>query len=178
MNYFIEKQKFSEWWVWIIISIAAVPILAMFLFGIYKQIILGEPWGTSPMSDTGLIITTILTISLLGLIFALFISAELTIEIRDRSIFVRFPPFFSNFKRFGKEDIEKWEVIRYNPITRYGGWGVRYSLRNGKTYNVGGKIGLQLYLTSGKKLLIGTKDPTGLKKAIEKEFSRKNNGDF
>ena len=41
---FTEKQKFTQWWLWLIlISIGIIPII-----GIYKQIILGKPFGVIP----------------------------------------------------------------------------------------------------------------------------------
>lgn len=178
MNYYIEKQKFTEWWVYAIVILVSIPMIIALLYGVYQQVILGKPWGDSPMSDAGLILVTVLTIALIGFVFLLFFSSELTIEVRDRSVFVRFAPFFTNFKRFGMEEIESWDIISYNPITRYRGWGIRYSLRHGKSYNVGGRFGLQLKFTNKKKLLIGTKDPAGLKKALDREFSKENNGDF
>ena len=54
---FKESQKFTQWWLWLIIlSINILP-----LFGIYKQIILGEPFGDKPVSDVGLFLLLVLT---------------------------------------------------------------------------------------------------------------------
>ena len=49
----------------------------------------------------------------------------------------------------------------------YGGWGYRISPRNGKAFNIKGSWGLQLVLSNGDKLLLGTQKPEELKKAIE-----------
>jgi hypothetical protein len=38
----------------------------------------------------------------------------------------------------------------------------------GITYNIMGHIGLQLYLSDGKKLLIGTQRPEAMKRAMKK----------
>ena len=49
--FFKEKQRFSQWWLWlIIIGLGNIPVI-----GIYKQLILGEKFGNNPMSDLGLI---------------------------------------------------------------------------------------------------------------------------
>jgi hypothetical protein len=58
------------------------------------------------------------------------------------------------------------EVVKYNPISDYGGWGVRLS-RNGKAFNVKGEFGLKLYFDNRKPLLIGTQKPEELKKILE-----------
>lgn len=60
---FKEEQKFTQWWLWLIL----LPIGLLPIIGIYKQIILGEPFGGKPMPDIGLIIFTIFIFSLLGL---------------------------------------------------------------------------------------------------------------
>ena len=39
-----------------------------------------------------------------------------------------------------KEDIDKIEVIKYNPIMHYGGWGIRLG-----AYNISGNKGLKIY---------------------------------
>jgi hypothetical protein len=57
--------------------------------------------------------------------------------------------------------IEKYEVITYDPILDYGGWGIKYN-RHGKAYNVSGNKGLQLYLKNGKRILIGTQKESEL----------------
>ena len=48
---FKEEQKFTQWWLWVIL----IPIGILPIFGIYKQLILGEKFGDKPMSDLGLI---------------------------------------------------------------------------------------------------------------------------
>lgn len=46
---FREEQKFTQWWLWVIlIGVGIFPV-----FGIYKQLILGEKFGDKPMSDPG-----------------------------------------------------------------------------------------------------------------------------
>ncbi|APG66435.1 hypothetical protein LPB136_06055 [Tenacibaculum todarodis] len=58
------------------------------------------------------------------------------------------------------KEIEKAHVRTYDPITEYGGWGLKggafWNKKNGKAINISGDIGIQLELKNGKKLLIGT----------------------
>ena len=139
-------------------------------YGLIKQLSTGLPWGDKPMSDTGLIITAFgVTLIMAGVIFLMFFS-KLTTLVRDDGIHVKFFPFFKE-KVFSPDIIKKYEIRKYKPVLEYGGYGLRNSMRNGKAYNMSGNIGLQLYFSSGKKLLIGTKRPDAFKRAMDKLMS-------
>jgi hypothetical protein len=99
-------------------------------------------------------------------IAALFLLLKLQTEVRTDGIYVRFFPFHVHFKRFAAEDLSEYYARQYKPIREYGGWGIRYSLRNGKAYNVRGNKGVQLVFSTGKKLLIGSQNPEQLEAAI------------
>ena len=99
-------------------------------------------------------------------IAALFLLLMLETEIRPDGIYVRYFPFHIHFKRFAPEDLSEYYARRYKPILEYGGWGIRYSLRNGKAYNVSGNQGVQLVFKNGKKLLIGSQKANELEIAI------------
>ena len=59
------------------------------------------------------------------------------------------------------EEVETSEIITFNPLRDYGGWGIRS--KNGvRVYNVSGNKGLQVKLKSGKTILIGTQLETEL----------------
>ena len=50
--FFKENQKFTQWWLWaLLIGVVLIPI-----YGIYKQIIIGEQFGNNPLSNYGLIL--------------------------------------------------------------------------------------------------------------------------
>lgn len=82
---FTERQRFKQWWLWFIL----LGINGLFLFGVIKQVVGGEPYGDKPMSNTGLIITTALTVFLTFL----FVSFRLETIIRKDGIYVRFSLF-------------------------------------------------------------------------------------
>ena len=55
---FKETQRFSQWWLWLIlIGTSILP-----LYGLYKQLVMGEPYGDNPTSDIGLIIVCLLVL--------------------------------------------------------------------------------------------------------------------
>ena len=58
-----EKQRFTLWWMWLIILLP----LGIGLYGCYVQFFLQTPFGDKPMSNTGLLIFT-----LFGLAFVYF----------------------------------------------------------------------------------------------------------
>jgi hypothetical protein len=150
-----EIQKFNQPWIMVMLSASCIFMSGIFGFGIYRQMLLGQKFGNNPMSNTALIIVTILVLTLFILLLVLFGFARLTTIIDDKGIRYRFFPFHSRFYELNWTMIERCEVISYNPLREYGGWGIRPG-RGGKAYNVSGNKGLQIYLKTGKKILIGT----------------------
>jgi hypothetical protein len=129
--------------------------------GIYRQVILGLKFGNNPLSNNGLIIAFILIASLFIVLLLLFGYARMTTVIDKNQIAYKFFPFQFTFQKINWDSIEKYEVITYNPLREYGGWGIRPG-KGGKAYNVSGDKGLQLYLKDGKKILIGTQKESEL----------------
>lgn len=156
---FHERQKFTQWWMWIILLVINV----LFLLGTYKQVFNDQQFGDKPMSNQGLIFITSMTI-MLTLLFAIF---RLETQVKNDGIYVRFFPFHISFKYYSWDQISKSFVRKYRPLTEYGGWGIRFGIfGKGVAYNVSGNMGLQLVLTSNKKLLIGTNKPEELIKVL------------
>ena len=158
---FTESQKFKQWWLWMIL----LGINGLFLFGVYKQVIGGQQFGDKPISNTGLLITTGLTL----LLTFLFINFRLDTIIKKDGIYVRFFPFHINFKHYNWNSLTKSFVRQYSAISEYGGWGLRLGLfGKGAAYNVSGNKGLQLEFNNNKKLLIGTNKADELTEALNK----------
>ncbi|WP_206735984.1 phosphoethanolamine transferase domain-containing protein [Aequorivita sp. KMM 9714] len=152
---FKEEQKFTQWWLWLIlIGIGVLPII-----GIYKQLIIEEKFGDSPMSDLELIIFSIF---IFGLI-ALFWFMRLKTNIDQNEIRMRFFPLVK--KQVKWKDVKSVEVVNYGFV---GGWGIRLGTKYGTVYNTKGNRGLAIELLNGKKLLIGTQKETELKEILEK----------
>ena len=133
---FEENQKFTQWWLWVILL--SFPIMS---FG--------------PFDENEININYVLIGFILPLIFYLF---ELRIKVSNKGLHYQFFPFHFSTKTLLWSEIELAEIRTYDPIGEYGGWGLRYSFnkKKGNAVNVSGDIGIQLTLTSGKKLLIGT----------------------
>jgi hypothetical protein len=154
---YTEKQKFRQAWLLLLLIVPVLAVISTFSFGFYKQIILGQPFGDKPMSDSGLIVTYSLVLVVLGGLIALFLFAELTTQIDREGVHYRFFPFHFKFHLIPREMIEKAEVVTYKPLRDYGGWGIRFGSK-GKAYNVRGDKGLQLSLQNGRQILFGTQN--------------------
>ena len=151
---FKEEQKFTQWRLrLVLIGIGILPI-----FGIYKQLIIGEKYGDKPMSDFGLIIFSLF---IFGLI-AMFWFMRLSTEIDQNEIRINFFPFVK--KRVNWKEIKNAEIVNYGFI---GGWGIRLWTKYGTVYNTKGNKGLAIELQNGKKILIGTQKETELNKIVK-----------
>lgn len=155
--FFKEEQKFGSRPLFLSMGVIYAIPTVYFMTSFYHQFILKQPWGDKPMSDTGLLLTALLVFAVLvGSAFLLF-SSKLVVEVTAENIHFTFWPYFKKAKSYSKSDIERYEIREYKPIIEYGGWGMKQGKKKvGKAYNVSGKIGLQLYLKNGKKVLIGT----------------------
>ncbi len=157
---FEEKQRFSQWWLWAIL----IGINLLFIYGLYLQVYLHEPIGNKPASDgvlwTGWGISIFITL-LMRMIF-------LKTVIKTDGVYMQFFPFHFKLRYFPFSELDKVFVKKYSPMMDYGGWGIRIGLfGKGTAYNISGNMGVQLILMNGKKILIGTKQPHALQKALE-----------
>lgn len=149
---FVELQRFNQWWLWAFIF--ALNLLP--LYGIYKQLIVGKPWGSSPMSDYGLFIFQAFTLG-----FALFFYyLELRTEIDSRGIRVRLRPIAT--QTFKWEQIEAVQLVRYGFV----GYGLRLMTKFGTVYNTRGHFGLAIITKDGGRFMIGTQKPDAVKEMV------------
>jgi len=149
---FRETQRFSQWWVWmILIGTGTLPYLP-YLTGAYAGSAAGGLIGASLI---------MLIISLMLLI----IRMETILD--EDGIYVRFFPFHLKPKFYSWESIKAMDVREYSALREYGGWGIRGFSRQNRAYNVKGNKGLQLEFAKGDRLLIGTSKAEELKKWID-----------
>jgi hypothetical protein len=167
---FREVQQFRQRWIWYLLIPVSLLIIIPFVHGMYKQLIIGQQWGTKPLPDTALLIVALLFI-LLGVgILYIFYVLRLETEVRSDGLYVRFYPLTSKTINFA--EIVSCEARTYRPIKEYGGWGIRYGWKGGKAYNVSGNRGVQLEFQNGKKLLIGSQRPEEFAQSIKERMSQ------
>jgi len=137
------------------------------LYGVYKQVIKGNTFGSKPASNTELLIIAFVT-----LVFTiLFLIIRLETQIRKDGVYVKFFPLHLKFRHFSWNQLSKCYVRKYSPMAEYGGWGLRFGF-GGKAYNISGNQGLQLEFKNKKTLLIGTQRPEELNEALQKTGTR------
>tara|TARA_B100000959_G_scaffold86751_1_gene92159 strand:+ start:1814 stop:2293 length:480 start_codon:yes stop_codon:yes gene_type:complete len=150
-NNYYEIQQFRQIWVWLILLLVEFALLFTILSGMINLLV------------------SIIIISIgFGFIWLLYRMKLITI-INEDGINIIFAPFTNFIIPFNK--IKKYQIRQYRPIIEYGGWGIRYS-KSGKAYNVSGKIGLQIELTNGKRLLIGTQNPDALLQTLNEIINK------
>jgi len=154
---FSEVQKFRQWWLWLILILAAVPLLGILAY----QVITGNPVGDKPASNGSLII--IVLVIGLPLLLGFYYFKLFTIVEKD-TIYYGFGVKGNKLNEIRLSDIASMDVIPYKSY----GYGMRLSRDFGTIYNTSGGMGLFITKTSGEKLLIGTKRPEELKEAIGK----------
>lgn len=156
---FSEKQKFRQWWLWLIFLVVNGLLLA----GVFKQFSTERRPGDYQTSNSSLIVSVVILL----LITVFFFILRLETQINRQGIKVRFYPFHLSFRSYPWESISKAYVRNYSPIMEYGGWGIRFGLmRKGRALNVSGNQGLQLEFNNDKRLLIGTRKPEELKQIM------------
>ena len=160
MMNFTEKQKFKQVWIWLLLlGIACVGI-----WGAVQQLIFKIPFGNKPAPDWVMILIVFATF----LPIMLFWFLQLETEVDSTGIYYRFRPFHFKKRFIAWNEITEAHVREYKPLKEYGGWGIRGSVRNGKAFNVSGNKGLQVVLSNGKKILLGTQKDLELADCISK----------
>src|ERR1700676_5309878 len=109
----------------------AVPPSILFLLLIW-QVVLGHPWGRHPMPNASLIGWTIF----LWLVYLRLISIRLITELGPGELAVALRGFWRT-RRVPVTDIKSVEVITFNPLRHFGGYGIR-TTRKGKAYLASG----------------------------------------
>ena len=162
---FEEDQYLRQPWLWIVIGGSSLSQILLFGWGLYQQLYLGRPWGTSATSDEALVVIAALVLIIALGIPLLLYTTKLTVRVDATHLRVRYFPFLR--KAVPLEQVTRCMVRTYQPLREYGGWGIRWSWTGrGWAYNVSGDRGVQLELASGRRLLIGSQRPNELAEAI------------
>lgn len=164
-NLICEEQRFSRFFRWFLVFDSVFFIL--FIIGLYFFLCRA---GEKSLPVVAIVVILVVPAA----VAILFWAAKLQTMVCKDGLYVRFFPFYMKFKRFAFEDISEYYARKYRPIWEYGGWGIRYTFRNGKAYNIRGNKGLQIVFKNGKKLLIGSQNPQELAEAIDSIVKKSN----
>jgi hypothetical protein len=167
MRVYSETQRFDQWWLKLLMFAVAVITIGGAILGYTK--ITPEEQEVFLSTMVPIVLITIITT---GAIFFV----KLKTKIDEKGIQYGFWPFQRNLKLAGWTEIEEVYIRKYRPLTEFGGWGYKYSLKgNGKVYNTKGNLGIQIVFKDGKKTLVGTQDSKKVQQVIDFYTSKEKN---
>jgi len=155
---FSEEQHFTQPWLWLLIVLMTVAVILPLGAVILNP---GQTFSFRAGNGFSVLIGPVICMG----IIILFAKLKLITSVNSQGIFVQVKSFHRQPIFFDFRDIKEYATRTYRPIIEYGGWGIKRGIGR-LAYNVSGKQGLQLVLTDGRKILIGTQKPEQLINAI------------
>jgi len=93
----------------------------------------------------------------------LIVSMTIRVRVREGAASVRF--WFLPAARFDPSEAEGLEVVRFDPLTDFGGWGLKLSKRHGRVYCLAGNGGVR-FRVGRRRYVVGSRDAAGLALAL------------
>ena len=142
---FEEKQKFTQWWLWVILL--SFPIISV-----------------GPFDENEINVYYVLIGLAIPLLLYLF---ELRIKVNEDGFHYHFSPFHLKFHTIKMDEIESFKAMEYSSLKEYGGWGIKYGFK-GKAYNVSGNKGVKVFLKNGNNIMFGSQKYKEMEKTLKK----------
>jgi len=170
---FQECQRCNRWW---IILFAMFPGNLIFISLCIFQLVTGKPVGDKPMSDTMLIIVTIVFIVFTVILTVIFFYLRLDTVINEDGVYERMFPFQLKFGFTSWDNILDASVIKKKFKGKHRQWSIHHGFRE-KSFTTSGNMGLQLTLMNNnkiltlinnKKIFIGTQKPEEMTEFLDK----------
>ncbi len=158
---FKEEQRFTQWWLWLILGSALLSIVIPVANELSAQ-----SWDTGSEDFSRLILYGSVAVLFIVAVLIVLLLSRLKTKITYDGIFITFPPLKRKSYRIEVQEIERFEIRKYRAKREYGGYGFRSRRTSGQAYTISGNIGLQLYFKNGKKLLIGTQKKQAIESAM------------
>jgi hypothetical protein len=152
---FEEHQQFRQPWIWVLMFGVVLLVVGTFIVGVMMD--------PKKVADGAWIFPAIIFFLVYGSTALLIFIMRLTVRVDHYYLHVQFFPVLK--KDIPLEEIEQFEARTYRPLVEYGGWGIRCGWK-GWAYNVRGDRGVQLVLTNGKRILLGSQRAEELAAAI------------
>jgi hypothetical protein len=153
---FSETQRFQQWHRWIILAFPPAALLFMTV----RQVIFHRPWGSPPRSNGSLIFLTVLLVA----VYVRLITVKLVTRLRRAEVAVGMGGLWK-LRRIPLEQVRAAEAVTYNAILDFGGYGIR-SGKRGRAYIARGNRAVELALSDGQRIFIGSQDPDLLVRKI------------
>ncbi len=168
---FEEKQSSSKSiYIWVLMMVSSLPILIIFSMGAYHQLLKGESWGNHPLSDRGLIILIVLTLTVLFTAAFLALGSSLYTKVTSEAIAYKYPPLLRKWKRIDPTEVAGVSRQQRNIINQ--GSYRKTIFSSTIEISVLGWEQVCIVLTTGDKVILGTQHPDILEHEIKKLISR------
>lgn len=162
MRVFIEQQRFTQWWIYLIVLAPLTGVVVLIVSDLEK---------IQQDSEAIIGMSVALVVTILSML--LFLSMKLNTKIDQQGIHYNFFPFQRKSRLVNWKELNNCHVRGYKAVREYGGWGYHKGFgRSGKAINVKGDMGIQLELKNNKKLLIGTQKPNEAQQTIAHYFKK------
>lgn len=152
-NIFFEEQQFTQTWVRAVLYLVwgGLTVISIALVATKK---------TGPVPAVGIFV-------LITAMVLIFRSLKLQVRIGTDTIAYRFYPLQRKYRNINRRNVENLKVIDYDPVSDYGGWGIRFG-KKGVAYTVKGNHGLYIQRKDKGPLLIGTSKPKEMEAFLQK----------
>ncbi|HLI92821.1 MAG TPA: hypothetical protein VKU83_04410 [Puia sp.] len=150
---FHEEQRFTQIWIQIILYFVWAGVT-----GVSIALVATKKTGPIP---------AICLFAFMTIFVVVFRNLKLQVSLRKDAISYRFFPIQWKYRNISRVNIESMELIDYNPISDYGGWGIRFG-KKGAAYTVKGNHGLYIRRADKSSVLIGTSKPKEMEDFLQK----------
>ncbi len=165
---FSEKQRGSRNKLLVLIPVVAVCVSILLGYWFIRIKYNGNPLTIDSFSGLNFIVFGVIVLMILLMVIVSNSIVILTTKIYRDYIVISYSPLKRKLRRIKSCDIISYKIRNYKAYREYLGYGIKDSRIRGTAYTVSGKIGLQLYLKNGAKLLIGTQKKQAIEYAMEK----------
>jgi len=148
-----EVQARPPWWAVAVVVVAAVDVWVLFLLRVVfnqNEAPLWLTWALLLLVGVGLP--------------AFMVANRLIITVTETDVRVQFVPLAD--VRYPYEQIRAVERRTYSAIREYGGWGLRTGWGSKRAFNMRGHEGVELTLTDGSKIMLGSENAAELESVI------------
>lgn len=161
---FFEEQRLRQKWVWLLVGIVAAVAWAAFI----QQIVYGNPVGNRPTPN--FVVWLIFVLFGIGMPWLMYY-LRLVTRLDSSHLIIRFRPLLT--RKIPLKDITSCEARTYRPLREFGGWGLRFSPKYGRAYNMYGNRGVQLIMSDDDKILVGSQRADELAEKLKKNLQGK-----
>lgn len=168
---FEEVQTYRQCRIfWILLAVLFLSIFTPLAYGMYGQLVLGEPWGNKPMSDEGLIALFFFFLGIYAIVVVALRSIKMETYVDNTGIHYRSYAKRSQWQLITRDNLVSFEIRRKRRnIFEPGGIAfLRKHIGKSQYVILLGNVHIELTLMNERKVFLGTGRPEEFERAIRK----------